>query len=92
MFPDGRPGLVGNLARLGYEIYLPAGTMLRAQSSVQLLERNLRINDANAQTANIKDVRLFELANQNVDFVVGVTDNASRSTTPVPRRYRTARR
>lgn len=84
LFPDGRPGLVGNLARLGYEIYLPAGTMLRAQSSVQLLERNLRINDANAQTANIKDVRLFELANQNVDFVVGVTDNASRSTTPVP--------
>ena len=84
LFPDGRPGLVGNLARLGYEIYLPAGTMLRAQSSVQLLERNLRVNTANNSVASNKDVRLFELASQNVAFAVGVTDNAGRSSPPVP--------
>ena len=84
LFPDGRPGLVGNLARLGYEIYLPAGTMLRSQSSVQLLERNLRVNAANNPVASNKDIRLFELASQNVEFVVGVTDDAGRSTPPVP--------
>lgn len=83
LFADGRPGHVGNLARLGYEIYLPAGTMIRAQSSVVLLERSLRNNDLSKQN-RVKDVRLFNLPAQAVDFVVGVTDDAGRVNPPVP--------
>ncbi|MBF2735233.1 MAG: hypothetical protein ISN26_04000 [Betaproteobacteria bacterium AqS2] len=83
LFPDGRPNLAGNMARMGYQVYLPAGSVLRASVTVEFLRHKTR------STVNLisqDNGRAYEMvAGQSVAFAFGVAGEYARGTLSAPK-------
>lgn len=83
LFPDGRLNLAGNMARLGYQVYLPAGAVVRTTSTVQFLRHKTA---ATTSMRTQDNGRAFELVpGQTASFTFGVSGEYRHGTPSAPK-------